>query len=75
VDQQGQVITHRDFLAFSPPSFNVGQRVKVFYDPQNPQHAMIERGPKNYVIPLVCGAFGGLMIGGGQQRLSAQGQR
>ena len=69
-DQQGQTVTYADKFGFNPPSFRVGQKVRIFYDPQKPQHAMIDRGPKNYVIPLVCGVFGGLMILGSLQRLS-----
>ena len=69
-DQQGQTVTYADKFGFSRPSFMVGQKVRIFYDPQNPQRAMIDRGPKNYVIPFVCGVFGGLMILGSVQRLS-----
>jgi len=69
-DQQGQTVTYADKFGFSPPSFMVGQKVRIFYDPQNPQRAMIDRGPKNYVIPCVCAVFGGLMILGSLQRLS-----
>jgi Protein of unknown function (DUF3592) len=69
-DQQGQTVIYADKFGFNPPSFRVGQNVRVFYDPQNPQHAIIDRGPKNYVIPLVCGVFGGIMILGSLQRLS-----
>ena len=69
-DQQGQTVTYADKFGFSRPSFMVGQKVRIFYDPQNPQHAMIDRGPKNYAIPFVCAVFGGLMILGSLQRLS-----
>ena len=68
-DQRGQDFTYSDAIAFNPASFYVGERVKVFYDPLNPQHAMIDRGEKNYVIPLVCVTFGGLMVIGGLQGL------
>ena len=69
-DQQGQTVTYADKFGFSRPSFMVGQKVRIFYDPQTPQHAMIDRGPKNYAIPFVCAVFGGLMILGSLQRLS-----
>jgi hypothetical protein len=68
-DPRGQTVTYADKFGFSPPSFRVGQKVRIFYDPQTPQHAMIDRGPKNYMIPLVCGVFGWLMILGSLQRL------
>ena len=69
-DQQGQTVTYADKFGFSRPSFMVGQKVRIFYDPQNPQHAMTDRGPKNYAIPFVCAVFGGLTILGSLQRLS-----
>jgi Protein of unknown function (DUF3592) len=68
-DREGRDVTYRDVFAFDPASFSVGETVQVFYDPRNPQHAMIDRGWKNYVIPAVCGIFGGLMTLGGLQRL------
>jgi hypothetical protein len=67
-DQQGQTVTYRDAFGFNHPSFQVG-RVRIFYDPQNPQRAMIDRGLKNYLIPAICLGFGGLLILGGLQRL------
>jgi Protein of unknown function (DUF3592) len=69
-DQRGQTVIYADKFGFNPPSFNVGQRVTMFYDRQNPQHAMIDRGLKNYLIPVVCFTLAGLMIFGGLQRLS-----
>lgn len=68
-DQRGQVITYRDKIAFNPPSFTVGQSVQIFYDPQDPQRAMIDRGQKNYLIPVIACALGGLFILGSLQRL------
>src|SRR5215467_1543631 len=65
----GQTITFTDKLAFSRPSFSVGQEVRVFYDPRNTQHAMIDRGWKNFVIPGICLVFGGLVVLGSIQRL------
>jgi hypothetical protein len=50
-DQNGRPVTLPDQIAFSPPSFRVGQKVRVFYDPQNPQRAMIDRGRKNSSSP------------------------
>jgi hypothetical protein len=66
----GQTVTHEDVLGFSRPSFRVGQEVTVFYDPKEPQHAMIDRGVKNFVIPGICLIFGGLSILGSCQRLA-----
>src|SRR5215467_581283 len=68
-DHEGQTITFTDKLGFSRPSFSVGQEVRIFYDPRDTQHAMIDRGWKNFVIPGICLVFGGLVVLGSIQRL------
>jgi hypothetical protein len=68
--RDGRTVTHEDVLGFSSPSFGVGQEVTVFYDPEEPEHAMIDRGAKNLVIPGICLVFGGLSILGSCQRLA-----
>jgi hypothetical protein len=68
-DHKGQTITFTDKLAFSRASFSVGQEVRIFYDPRNAQHAMIDRGWKNFVISGICLIFGGLIVLGSIQRL------
>jgi hypothetical protein len=68
-DRNGQTVLHRDWVGFNPPAFYVGQHVEIFYDPQDPQVAMIDRGAKNYCLPgFLCG-FGGLAVLGSLQRL------
>jgi Protein of unknown function (DUF3592) len=67
--QGGSETTVGDWIALRPPSFSVGQGVTVFYDPEDPQHAMIDRGWKNYAVPGIPAAMGFLMILGGLQRL------
>ena len=71
-DHNGQTITFSDKLAFSRPSFSVGQEVRIFYDPRDTQHAMIDRGWKNFVIPGICLVFGGLIVLGSIQRLTSR---
>jgi Protein of unknown function (DUF3592) len=61
-------VTVGDWIALDPPSFRVGQSVPLFYDPADPQHAMIDRGWKNYV-PGIPGLMGFLSILGGLERL------
>ena len=68
-DHKGQTITFVDRLAFSHPSFSVGQNVTIFYDPRDAQNAMIDRGWKNFVIPGICSVFGVLIMVGSIQRL------
>jgi Protein of unknown function (DUF3592) len=67
--QDGQDVTLDDWLGLNPPWFRVGQSVTLFYDPENPQHAMIDRGWKNYLPLGIPGGMGFLMILGGIQRL------
>jgi len=73
-DHNGETVTFTDKLAFSRPSFSVGQEVRIFYDPRNAQHAMIDRGWKNFVIPGICLIFGGLIALGSIQRLIGRAQ-
>ena len=60
-DQHGEPVVYHDRIAFNPPSFSVGQSVTVFYDPQNPQMAVIDRGAKNYLIPGIAFGLGALI--------------
>jgi len=74
-DGRGEIVNYPDKFGFSRESFRVGQTVRVFYDPQNSEHAMIDRGPKNYIVPGIVCIFGGLMILGGFQRLRSVASR
>jgi hypothetical protein len=65
----GGDVTVADWIALNPASFGVGQSVTLFYDPEDPQSAMIDRGWKNYLAPGIPGVMGFLMILGGVQRL------
>jgi hypothetical protein len=69
-DRHGQSVKLPDWISFEPPAYYVGQRVNVFYDPQNSQSAMIDRGAKNYFLLVLFGGFGGLMVLGSVQRLA-----
>ena len=69
----GRDVTVDDWMSESPPSFRVGESVTVIYDPEEPDHAMIDRGWENYLAPGITAAFGLLMILGGLQRLRRAG--
>src|SRR5215471_19000426 len=73
-DCNGQAITFTDKLGFARASFSLGQQVRIFYDPRNAQHAMIDRGWKNFVIPGICLIFGGLIVLGSIKRLMGSSQ-
>jgi Protein of unknown function (DUF3592) len=60
-DRSGRAFTHRDEIGMNPPSFSVGQSVTIFYDPENPQKAMIDRGAKNYLISGIALGLGALI--------------
>jgi hypothetical protein len=62
-------VTVVDWIGMAPPSFHVGQAVAVYYDPDNPGHAMIDRGWKNLLLPSIPGVIGVLMLLGGVQRI------
>jgi hypothetical protein len=66
--QDGRDVTVDDWIGLNPPSFRVGESVTLFYDPAEPQHAMIDRGWKNYLPLGIPGGMGFLMILGGIQR-------
>src|SRR5690242_8709631 len=53
----GTDVTFGDWIVWDTPSFRVGQSVGVFYDPREPEHAMIDRGWKNYLAPGIPGAM------------------
>jgi hypothetical protein len=44
------------------PEFNIGDAVKVVYDPSNPGAARIKSGERIWVIPLFLGSFGAAMV-------------
>jgi hypothetical protein len=67
--QDGRDVTVDDWIALNPPSFRVGQNVTLFYNPDDPQHALIDRGWKNYLPLGIPSGMGFLMILGGIQRL------
>jgi hypothetical protein len=66
-------VQYRDDLCSNPPSFTVGQSVKVYYDAAKPTRAMIDHGAGMYWIPGALGVFGLVCLLGGLQRLAGRG--
>ncbi|MEN2487381.1 DUF3592 domain-containing protein [Flavobacterium sp. B11] len=54
----GQVITHHSSLSSSPPSYDVGEKVEVFYDPANPNKAEIKGFASLWLGVLILGVVG-----------------
>lgn len=52
-------------LGSNPPAFSVGERVRVRYDPANPQDARIDQYWQIWFLPTAFGAFGAPFLFGG----------
>ena len=71
-DRSGRELTVRDSLGTSPAWFSAGDKVKVFYSPQNSADAKLDRGIWNWLVPLLIAALGTLMLGGGLYGFAAR---
>jgi hypothetical protein len=71
-DRAGRGMVYADFFAFNPPSFQVGDRVRVLYDSRRPERALVDRGSTVlYVLLGIC-AFGAFIALSGVRRLLAE---
>lgn len=52
----------QSWLSTSPPQFDVGEKVVVLYDRQNPEHARIESFVTLWLFPVVFGGIGAVMF-------------
>ena len=60
-DRRGEQATFRDSVGTSPPMYATGDKVKVFYAPNNSSHAELDRGIWNWLVPLLLAAAGALL--------------
>jgi hypothetical protein len=60
-DAHGRTIIHRDEVGTNPPSFRVGESVRVYYDPEHPERALIDRGMWSRLVPALV-ALGGILL-------------
>ncbi len=58
----GEEITFKGFGASSPPAFNVGEKVKVVYNPQNPSEAKAMTYFGLFGLSIIMGAVSIAMI-------------
>lgn len=67
VTDQGETIIHNTGVFTSPPEFSVGDRVTLWYHPDNPRDLVL-KGTDTWLVPLITGIFflifGGIGFGG-----------
>ncbi len=64
-DRNGRELTVQDSVGTSPAWFSSGDKVKVFYAPENSADAKLDRGMWNWLVPLLIAALGTLMLSAG----------
>ena len=60
-EHQGLRTRFKDSIGSNPPSYRRGDEVDVLYDPSRPADARIDRGRWNKALPVLIGAFGGVL--------------
>ena len=60
--QNGELIEFMSSTGRSPPSYDVGEKVEVFYLPENPQNAKINGFFSLWGGPLIVGILGGIFF-------------
>jgi len=58
--QEGQSVSYESSFSSSPPAYELGESVQVFYSPENPEKAVIEG--EGRVLRLIFTIIGGLII-------------
>jgi hypothetical protein len=61
-DRAHEPVRFRHPISSSHPSWRVGDRVRVLYDPSDPGAAMIDSGFWNRATPMIPGAIGALLL-------------
>jgi hypothetical protein len=64
-DRSGHTVTYRDSVGTAPAWFSPGDKVRVYYLPEDSSRAMIDRGLWNGLVPLLIGSVGALLLFGG----------
>lgn len=59
----GQTYSHHSDVCSWPPSFEVGQKVTIYYDPANPNNSQLDSFLGVWFIPVLF-TFMGLVFGG-----------
>lgn len=78
ITERGETITYNPGVYTNPPEFSVGDRVTLWYHPDNPRNLSLE-GADTWVVPLITGifflVFGGIGFGGLLNRYFTQKRR
>lgn len=56
--KDGSTVTFKESFSSNPAAHQVGDKVKVFYDPGNPQNARIDDFMNTWFLPLLLGGMG-----------------
>ena len=59
---EGERHEFQSWLSTSPPQFDVGEKVVVLYDAQNPERARIESFVTLWLFPVVFGGIGAVLF-------------
>lgn len=59
-NQDGRSVSYESSYSSSPPAYDVGESVQVFYSPENPEKAVIKG--EGRVLRLIFTIIGGLII-------------
>ena len=62
-DRIGRRIEFRDPVGSSPALYSTGDRVRVFYLPNEPGRSMIDRGVWNWLIAVLAALCGAILLG------------
>jgi len=60
--QQGVSQRFTSKVSSSNPSWHVGDKVELFYDPVDPADAMIDRGIWNYIVQIIMALVGAIIV-------------
>ncbi|MFI8962166.1 DUF3592 domain-containing protein [Streptomyces sp. NPDC053493] len=61
----GSPTRFREFTGSNPPAYEVGERVEVLYRPDSPEDARIDGFAALWLLPLIFGGIGLVIVGVG----------
>lgn len=60
--EDGRNVEFKSKMGSSSPTYSVGEKVEIFYEPNEPEHAKINSFMSLYFFPTILGVMGGVMI-------------